>query len=87
MQEMQETWVLSLGWEDPLEKEMATHSSNLAKEERSLVGYSSWRSQTVRHGWVRTMHTFQERGSRWSAWAQFTAGNSEAASAERDLGR
>ena len=22
---MQETWVLSLGWEDPLEKEMATH--------------------------------------------------------------
>ena len=27
---MQETWVLSLGWEDPLEKEMATHSSNLA---------------------------------------------------------
>ena len=30
MQEMQETWVLSLGWEDPLEKEMATHSSILA---------------------------------------------------------
>ena len=29
---MQETWVRSLGWEDPLEKEMATHSS--------LVGYS-----------------------------------------------
>ena len=27
---MQETWVLSLGWEDPLEKEMATHSSTLA---------------------------------------------------------
>ena len=26
---MQETWVLSLGWEDPLEKEMTTHSSNL----------------------------------------------------------
>ena len=24
---MQETWVRSLGWEDPLEKEMATHSS------------------------------------------------------------
>ena len=23
---MQETWVRSLGWEDPLEKEMATHS-------------------------------------------------------------
>ena len=27
---MQETWVLSLGWEDALEKGMATHSSILA---------------------------------------------------------
>ena len=27
---MRETWVPSLGWEDPLEKEMATHSSILA---------------------------------------------------------
>ena len=27
---MQKTWVQSLGWEDPLEKEMATHSSILA---------------------------------------------------------
>ena len=27
---MQETWVRSLGWEDPLEKEMAIHSSTLA---------------------------------------------------------
>ena len=27
---MQETWVRSLGWEDALEKEMATHSSILA---------------------------------------------------------
>ena len=27
---MQETWVWSLGWEDPLEKEMATHYSTLA---------------------------------------------------------
>ena len=27
---MRETWVRSLGWEDPLEKEMATHSSTLA---------------------------------------------------------
>ena len=30
MQEMQETWVRSLGWEDPLEEGMATHSSTLA---------------------------------------------------------
>ena len=28
----QEMWVLSLGWEDPLEKEMATHVSVLAWE-------------------------------------------------------
>ena len=28
---MRETWVRSLGWEDPLEKEMATHSSVLAQ--------------------------------------------------------
>ena len=30
LQAMQETWVQSLGQEDPLEKEMATHSSTLA---------------------------------------------------------
>ena len=28
---MQETWVQSLGWEDPLEKRKATHSSILAR--------------------------------------------------------
>ena len=42
---MQETWVWSLGQEDPLEKGMATHSSILAQrihEQRSLVGYSPW---------------------------------------------
>ena len=30
MQETQEIWVQSLGWEDPLERGMATHSSILA---------------------------------------------------------
>ena len=42
---MRETWVPSLGWEDPLEKGMATHSSVLAGEfygQRSLTGYSPW---------------------------------------------
>ena len=29
---MQETWVQSLGWEDPLEEGMPTHSSILARE-------------------------------------------------------
>ena len=37
---MWETRVQSLGWEDPLEKEMATDSSTSAHGERSLVGYS-----------------------------------------------
>ena len=40
-----ETWVRSLGREDPLEKGMVTHSSILAWEiprQRSLEGYSSW---------------------------------------------
>ena len=32
MQEIQETWVQSLGWEDPLEEGMATHSSIVAWE-------------------------------------------------------
>ena len=42
---MRETWVQSLGQEDPLEKEMATHSSTLARKshgQRNLVGYSPW---------------------------------------------
>ena len=49
---MWETWVRSLGWEDPLEKEMATHSSILAwriswTEEPG--GLQSMGSQKVRH--------------------------------------
>ena len=44
MQELQETWVQSLGGEDPLEEGMATHSSILAWENpigrRSLMGNS-----------------------------------------------
>ena len=46
---MQETWVQSLGWEDPLEKGMANHSSILQPGEfhrqRSLVGHTPWVSQ------------------------------------------
>ena len=43
MQETQETWVRSLGGENPLGEEMETHSSILARTfhgQRSLVGYS-----------------------------------------------
>ena len=42
---VQETWVQSLGWEDSLEGEMATHSSILAWRfhgQRSRMGYSPW---------------------------------------------
>ena len=42
---MQKTQVQSLGREDPLKKEMATHSIFLFGEshgQRSLVGYSPW---------------------------------------------
>ena len=45
MQETPETQVQSLGWEDPLEQKMPTHSSILAWEshgQRSLAGSSSW---------------------------------------------
>ena len=45
VQEMQEMRVQSLGREDPLEEEMATHSRILAWRihgQRSLVGYSPW---------------------------------------------
>ena len=43
---MQETQVQSLGWEDSLEKEMATHSSTLALKipwtEKLGAGYYPW---------------------------------------------
>ena len=42
---MRETWVQSLSREDPLEKEMAIHSSILPGKshgQRSLAGYSPW---------------------------------------------
>ena len=42
---VQETQVRSLDWEDPLEKEMATHSSNLA-----------WRIPMNRGAWWATVH-------------------------------
>ena len=48
-----ETWVQSLGREDPLEKEMAIHSSTLAWEipwMEELGGLQSVGLQRVRHG-------------------------------------
>ena len=49
---MQETQVRSLGWENPLEKEMATHSSTLAWKipwTEELDGLQPMGSQRVGH--------------------------------------
>ena len=48
---MRETWVQSLGWEDPLEEDMATHSSILAWRIpiEKPGGLESMGSQRVRH--------------------------------------
>ena len=55
---MQETWVQSLGWDDPLEKEMETHSSILAwriprTEERGRLQSMGW--QRVGHDWATSL--------------------------------
>ena len=39
---MQETWVRPLGWEDPLEKGRATHSSILAGEFQARMDRGAW---------------------------------------------
>ena len=62
---MQETWVQFLGWEDPLEKEMATHSSILAREiprtekPGDLQSMGSQRVGARLSDWTATM------GGRW----------------------
>ena len=55
---MQEIWVQSLGWEDPLRKEMATHSSILAWEIPWMEepgGLQSMGSQRVGHDWATSL--------------------------------
>ena len=47
---MQETWVRSLGLEDPLEEEMATHSSILV-----------WETSIDRGAWWATVHGVHKR--------------------------
>ena len=58
---MWETWVQSLGWEDPLEKGMATHSSVLA-----------WRTHMDRGTWRAATHGVAESPTQLSAQAQQT---------------
>ena len=52
---MWETWVQSLGWEDPLEEDIATHSSVLA-----------WRIPTDRGAWWATVHGVTKSRTRLS---------------------
>ena len=62
MQEPQEIWVQSLGWEDPLGEGIATHSSILA-----------WRIPMDRGGWWAIIHRVTKRQTRWSDWAHMHA--------------
>ena len=60
--EMQETWVQSLGWDDPLEIGMATHSSILAWRmpwTEKPGGLQSMRLHRVGHDWVTNTFPFQ----------------------------
>ena len=52
---MQETWLQSLGWEDPLEKEMATHSK-----------YSCLENPMERGAWWATVHRVTKTGTQLS---------------------
>ena len=63
--ETKETQVWYLGWEDPLEKGMATHSSILAwriPRTDEQGGLQSMASQRVGHNWATNTHTH-----RWKA--------------------
>ena len=56
---MQEIWVWPLGWEDPLEKGMATHSSILAKRilrTEKPGGLHSMGLQRVGHNWATNIN-------------------------------
>ena len=74
---MQETWVWSLGWEDPLEKGKATHSSILAwRIPWQKVGYD-WATFTFTYYEIVVIGGFKWifRGYWWGITAQHTIGN------------
>ena len=50
---MQETWVWSLGWKDPLEKEVATHCSILAWEIQWTEEPGGLQSMGLQKSWTR----------------------------------
>ena len=66
---MQETQVQSLGQEDPLEKEMATHSSTLAWKipwTEKPGRLQSMGSQRVGHNWITSLHFIVKPWLIWS---------------------
>ena len=68
---MQETWVQFLGWEDPLAKGMATHSSTLAWEipwTEEPGWLQSMGPQRVRHNWATNILWNSGCGTRWFWW-------------------
>ena len=70
---MQKTRVQSLGQEDPLEKEMATHSSILAHsrnpmDRRCLEGYSPWGCKRVRHDLAIEHEHEENQKLLWWGW-------------------
>ena len=65
---MQEMWVWSLDQKDPLEKEIANHSSIRAWKshgQRSLVGYSPSGHKRVGHDWATSFHFNQISVFQW----------------------
>ena len=79
---MRETRVRALGWEDPLEKEMAIHSGTVAwkipwmQEPRGLQSMGSLR---VGHDWVTSLSvfTFMHWRRKWQPTPMFLPGESQ----------
>ena len=74
---MQETWLWSLGWEDPLEKSMVTHSNILAQrilwtEETGKL--QSRGLQRVEYDWA-TKHTAHKNGYQEVKWERYKLGD------------
>ena len=59
---MRKTWVQSLGWEDPLEENMATHSS-----------IPAWRIPMDRGAWQATVHVINKPSAR--VWIELEGSN------------
>ena len=65
---MRETWVRSLGWEDPMEKGTATHSSTLAWRILAWVA-KSWTQHTDFHfGASLVAQTVKNLPAIWKTW-------------------